>query len=189
MTLSILIPVTPSHEQNFNLLHAHLTSQINGRQVEILYHISPAAIHGGPSTGSKRNGLLQKATGEYVVFVDADDWVTDYYIDEMLLACASGCDCVGINGTITTDGGNEVQWFLSKDMGNVDVRAGHRVIYHRRTNHITAVRRDIALRAGFPDKSNAEDKHYSDRLILRSEYTITKPMYTYRFETKNKQYK
>jgi len=74
-------------------------------------------------------------------------------------------------------------------MANSDVRVGNKTVYHRHTNHITAVKRIIALAAGFPDKSNAEDKHYSDRLQLRTEFKIDRPMYTYRFTTKNKQYR
>jgi hypothetical protein len=189
MILSILIPVTPAHEANFNQLHAHLIKQINGRAVEILYHISPAQINGGPSTGSKRQGLLEKAIGEYISCVDADDWVYDWYIDEMLTACASGADCFAINGIITTDGQHETKWRISKDYQNVDIVENGRPMLLRRTNHITGVKRLIALRAGFPDKSNAEDKHYSDRLVLHSEYKIERPMYHYKFSTHNKQYK
>lgn len=190
MILSILIPVTPQHEEKFRVLYHHVDSQINdNNQVEILHNHSPAQIHGGPSTGAKRQDLLNQAKGDYVAFIDADDWVYDYYVEEMLRGCASGADCLAINGIMTQDGGHEVQWFLSKDMQNVDVRVGNKTVYHRHTNHITAVRREIALAAGFPDKSNAEDKHYSDRLRLRTEFKIDKPMYHYRFETKNKQYK
>lgn len=190
MILSILIPVTPHHEEKFSLLYHHLDQQIkDNNEVEILHTHSPAAIHGGPTTGSKRQKLLQESTGEYVVFIDADDWVPEYYVDEMLRACASGCDCVAINGIMTTDGAHEVKWYLSKDMQNRDVIDNGRTVYHRHTNHITAVKREIALRAGFPDKSNAEDKYYSDRLQLMTEFKIDKPMYHYKFTTHNKQYK
>lgn len=189
MMLSILIPVTPKDEQDFNILHAHLMKQINGREVEIKYHITNSQIHGGPSTGNKRQGLLQQATGDYVVFIDADDWVYDYYIDEMLLACESGADCFAINGIMTSDGQHETKWYISKDFANEDKREGNKTVYYRHTNHITGVKRSIALAAGFPDKSNAEDKYYSDRLILRTEYKIEKPMYHYRFSSQNKSYK
>lgn len=187
--LSILIPVTPKDENDFNILHAYLMEQINGREVEIKYHITNAQIHGGPSTGVKRQGLLLQATGDYVVFIDADDWIPEYYIDEMLTACASGADCFAINGVMTTDGQHETKWYLSKDYKNEDRREGNKTVYYRHTNHITGVKRSIALAAGFPDKSNAEDKHYSDRLVLNSEYKIERPMYTYRFSTKNKSYR
>jgi hypothetical protein len=110
-------------------------------------------------------------------------------VDEMLKAAESGADCFAINGTMTTDGKNEVQWFISKDYINEDVTKDGKTIYLRHTNHITAVRREIALKAGFPNKSNAEDKWYSDRLVLKSEHKIDPHMYWYRFSRFNKQYR
>lgn len=186
--LSILIPVVPSHEAQFNTLLSHLRSQAN-EDVQILYKLTKSFLHGGPHTGAKRQQLLSEAIGDYIVFIDADDWVPDYYVSEMLKACMSGADCFAINGIMTTNGDHETKWFISKNFQNKDVREGNKMVYYRRTNHITGVKRSIALAAGFPDKSNAEDKYYSDRLVLRSEYKIEPPMYTYRFSTLNKQYK
>lgn len=185
MTLSILICSLQSRNpQLVQLLH-HLNKQIEGKPVEILTNVDNRQ----KTTGKKRQELLQQAQGRYVIFIDDDDTVPDYYIDEMLIACASDCDCVAINGVMTTNGQHETKWFISKDHQNKDVREGNKMVYYRRTNHITAVKREIALRAGFPDKSNAEDKYYSDRLVLRTEFKIEKPMYTYRFSTVNKSYK
>lgn len=188
--LSILIPVIPQHEQKFNELLQYLRSQISDEsQVEILWSNTESQLNGGPSSGKKRQLLLQLAKGDYVAYIDADDWVYDYYIDEMLTACASGADCFAINGIMTTDGQHETKWYLSKDFKNEDRREGNKTVYYRHTNHITGVKRSIALAAGFPDKSNAEDKFYSDRLVLRSEYKIERPMYWYRFSSHNKSYK
>lgn len=190
MILSILIPVIPQHEPQFNELLLRLHNQIGTQsQVEVLWKNTESQINGGPSSGKKRQQLLEQATGEYVAFIDADDYVYDYYIDEMLRACQSGADCFAINGIMTTDGQHETKWYLSKDFKNEDRREGNKTVYYRHTNHITGVKRSIALAAGFPDKSNAEDKYYSDRLQLRTEFKIEKPLYHYRFSTHNKSYK
>lgn len=190
MMLSILIPVIPQHEQKFNELLQHIQRQIKDpNEVELLWSNTESQINGGPSSGKKRQLLLQLAKGDYVSFIDADDWVYDYYVDEMLKACASGADCFAINGIMTTDGNHETKWYLSKDFQNHDKIEGNKTVYYRHTNHITGVKRSIALAAGFPDKSNAEDKFYSDRLILRSEFKIEMPMYHYRFSSSNKSYK
>lgn len=188
MKLSILIPVTPSHEAQFKVLLDHL-AKYKTDEVEVISNFSKAAIHGGPSTGFKRQQLLSQANGDYVAYIDADDWVYDHYIPEMLRACESDSDCFAINGIMTTNGQHETKWFISKDFKNEDRREGNKTVYYRRTNHITGVKRSIALAAGFPDKSNAEDKWYSDRLVLKTEFKIDKPMYWYRFTTNNKQYK
>lgn len=186
-SLSILICTLPSRIQSLRELIAVLQPQLDqfASRVEILLHDAGPPM----STGTKRQSLLIMSHCDYVVYIDDDDLVPSYYVEEMLKAIDQGPDCVGINGTITTDGQHETVWRLSKDYQNVDKVENGRPILYRRTNHITAVRRDIALRAGFPDKSNAEDKHYSDRLILRTEVKIEPPMYWYRFSTKNKTYK
>ena len=187
MKLSVLICSLESRTSLLLKLEQHLKYQIGGRweQVEVLTYVDNKEH----STGFKRQWLLNKAIGDYVVFIDDDDWVYDCYIDEMLLACESGADCFAINGIMTTDGHHETKWYLSKDFKNEDRREGNKTVYYRHTNHITGVKRSIALAAGFPDKSNAEDKHYSDRLHLRTEYKIEKPMYHYQFSAHNKSYK
>lgn len=63
MMLSILIPVIPQHEQKFNELLQYLTNQINQvdatANVEILWSSTESQINGGPSSGTKRQLLLQ----------------------------------------------------------------------------------------------------------------------------------
>lgn len=186
-SLSILICTLPHQYALLRELLDVLEPQVAqySDRVEILKHGAGPPM----TTGAKRQELLMSSWGDYVAFIDDDDLVPTYYIEEMLKAIESGPDCVGINGTMTTDGQHETIWRLSKDYGNVDKVEGNKTVYYRHTNHITAVRRDIAIRAGFPDKSNAEDKYYSDRLILHTEVKIEKPMYWYRFRTKNKNYR
>lgn len=187
--LSILICSLVSRTEMFRKLTAHLARQIDtsANDVEILVLTDNKEV----STGSKRQKLLQMAQGKYVVFIDDDDWVPSYYVSEMLKACKSGADCFSINGTMTTDGNNEVKWVISKNFDNAEVNSKGEKLLTRKTNHITAVKRLLALQAGFPDKSNAEDKYYSDHVapLCKTEFTISKPMYHYQFSTLNKEYK
>lgn len=184
MKLSILICTLPHRYNLLKELQNVLLPQLTP-EVEVRYHDAGKPM----TTGRKRQLLLEAATGDYVVYIDDDDMVPSYYVYEMLRAIESGCDCVGINGIMTTDGAHETVWKLSKDYKNEDRREGNKTVYYRHTNHITAVKRPIALAAGFPDKSNAEDKYYSDRLNITTEFTIEKMMYHYRFSKHNKQYK
>ena len=191
MQLSILICTLPNRKHLFDALWKNLTDQLarlTGVTVEVLAHDAGKEF----STGQKRNALLALARGQYIVFIDDDDEVSDYYIAEMLRGCASGCDCLAINGHMTTNGAHRIAWRLSKDYQNIDsTDASGAKIYLRKTNHITAVRRTLALQAGFPDKSNAEDKWYSDRVapLCKTEFVIDRPMYHYRYSTVNKEYK
>lgn len=142
------------------------------------------------STGMKRQNLLNNATAKYIIFIDDDDWIFPCYIEELLKAYESNADCFAINGIITTNGGNQFKWKLSKDFDNLDIVERGEKILLRTTNHITAVKRKLALIAGFPNKSNAEDKDYSTWLNphLKTEHVIEPPMYHYRYSTYNKEY-
>lgn len=145
---------------------------------------------GQMTTGQKRQMLLESAEGKYIVFVDDDDEVPNYYVVEILEAAKSNADCFAINGIMTTDGYRQMKWYLSKDNPNITVFENGSEVYLRTTNHITGVKRELALQAGFPDKSNAEDKAYLEKLnpLLKTEHTIERPMYHYKFSTQNKKY-
>lgn len=190
MVLSILICSLESREKELASLLNELNSQTAFKYEGIVETIA-MVDNRQKSTGAKRQRLLEQAKGEYIVFIDDDDEVPYYYVEEMLKACHSGCDCVAIHGIMTTDGKDEIRWRLSKDYDNITIHPQGRPLYLRKTNHITAVKREHALKAGFPDKSNAEDKAYSEAVnkYLKTEYTIDKPMYHYKFSTQNKQYK
>ena len=190
--LSILICGLESrHELLGELIKKLKTQQISfliDRRLNTAIQILVETDNKQKSTGYKRQLLLDKSKGEYIVFIDDDDIVPDYYIEEMYDACMSGADCIAINGRMTTNGSDEIAWRLSKDYQNETIIENGRPVYLRRTNHITAVKREIALAAGFNDVSNGEDKYYSERLNLKTEYKIEKPMYHYRFSTLNKEY-
>lgn len=204
MKISILIPTIPSRESSLNNLLKILLPQMStftsskdydnnitilkyhNFDVEIIVYSDNKKI----TTGEKRNRLLKIAKGKYIVYIDDDDEIPDYYIREMLKACDSDSDCFAINGKMTTDGQKEIKWRLSKDYDNVTIKENGVDVYLRKTNHITGVKRELALLAPFPNKSNAEDKGYSDALnpFLKTEYKIELPMYHYKFSTKNKEY-
>lgn len=204
MKISILIPTIPSRESSLNNLLKILLPQMStftsskdydnnitilkyhNFDVEIIVYSDNKKI----TTGEKRNRLLKIAKGKYVIYIDDDDEVPNYYINELKKACDLDSDCFAINGKMTTDGQKEIKWRLSKDYDNVTIKENGVDVYLRKTNHITAVKRELALLAPFPNKSNAEDKGYSDALnpFLKTEYKIELPMYHYKFSTKNKEY-
>lgn len=133
--------------------------------------------------GTKRNKLLALASGKYVVFQDDDDSISSDYIEKILEACKSDCDCIGISGVITTNGTGERQWHISKDFQMWFERLG---VYYRTPNHISPVKRELALAAGFPEISFAEDYEYSMRLLpmLKTEVKIPGILYYYRYQSK-----
>lgn len=204
MKISILIPTIPSRESSLNNLLKILLPQMSTFTTSISYddgnpiskyhnfnsEIIVYSDNKKITTGEKRNRLLKIAKGKYVIYIDDDDEVPNYYINELKKACDSDSDCFAINGKMTTDGQKEIKWRLSKDYDNITIKENGVDVYLRKTNHITGVKRELALLAPFPNKSNAEDKGYSDALnpFLKTEYKIELPMYHYKFSTKNKEY-
>jgi glycosyltransferase involved in cell wall biosynthesis len=134
------------------------------------------------TTGKKRNNLLNQASGDFIVFVDDDDDVDNNYVDEILKVIIENpnIDCIGINGLITFDGDKGKPWSIS-------IKHGHwhetDEMYLRTPNHISPVRRSIALKAKFPDISYGEDMEYSKRILpmCKKEACIDKPLYHYKY--------
>lgn len=183
MKLSILICTTPEREIMFNELVAELQRQIDkcGGGVEILSDDSPK---GSITIGEKSNRLLKLAKGDYVCRFDSDDLPAPDYIESILKAIEKGTDCIGFKIKCYMDGKEEnAASSMKYDWSdNVDGFRYVRSIYHK-----TPVKRELALKAGFPDKSFSEDYEYSMRLkpLLKSEIFIDKFLYIYRFTYEN----
>jgi glycosyltransferase involved in cell wall biosynthesis len=177
--LSILVPTIESRSDKLarllSILHPQLTDA-----VEVLTELDD----GQKSTGLKRNALLERASGEYVCFVDDDDIVSSDYVKRILQATASKPDCVGIhllhfrNDALIGFSFHSVRytcWHEESDLATGYIRA------YRCPNHLNPVRREYALKCRFPDSSFAEDRVYSLKIreYLRSEEFILEPIYCY----------
>lgn len=177
IVLSILIPCMPAHLEKLAELRQILDPQLTVEVEVITDHSMNYNI------GTKRNKLLSLASGKYIVMIDADDLIAINYVEKILEACKLDCDCIGISGMVTTNGKNEMQWHISKDYKGWFERKN---VYYRTPNHISPVKRELALLASFPEISFAEDHEYSMRLLpmLKTEVKIEGILYYYRYEQK-----
>lgn len=180
LKLSILIAGIPKRDEIRQILVSSLVKQLNypvnnSDRVEII--IDPSTSY---NIGTKRNLLLNRAIGDYIVFIDDDDTVSADYISKILQAIETGPDCVGISGTITTNGQNERQWHISKEFKMWYERGN---VYYRTPNHISPVKRELALQVGFPETAFGEDAEYSSRLLplLKTETIVKGNIYHYDF--------
>lgn len=181
MKLSILIPTLPERYPMLSQLLEHLGKQA-GRysgQVEILIDDRGREI----TTGQKRNDLLQKAQGYYSVFIDDDDWVPDYYIEEIMKATTTLPDVVCIHGYITTNGQNR-QMFKHYLGASYNFTNG---FYHRYPNHLNPMKRNIAIQVKFDNITFSEDYNWATELrnsgLLKTQIEILLPMYEYKYIT------
>lgn len=189
---SILICSLTKRSEQLESLKKELNKQIDycgqfaKERIEILVEVDDKQ----KSTGEKRNILLRRAKGTYISFIDDDDHVLDGYINLILNAMFNDADCISIRGHYSVNNGAMVLWELSKDNIDEDSFSGREPLLLRRTNHLAPVKRTLALMAMFPDKSNAEDKEYSERLNphLKTEASVKKPIYHYDYKTDNKEY-
>jgi len=175
--LSVLLPTVVCRAVVFAKLLAEINRQTEGKPVEVLSACDNKEI----SVGNKRQALLVKSTGGYVVFIDDDDGIAPDYIDSILEALKTNPDCVGFEIDCTFNGGAVRKAAASKNFPWAENVFGYQIV--RSAYHKTPVKREIALLAGFRDMRFGEDKDYSDRLRphLKTEVFIKKVLYFYRF--------
>jgi glycosyltransferase involved in cell wall biosynthesis len=181
MKLSILIPTLESRWDNFLELRDFIRGQVY-RDVEIKTWLN----NGEESIGYYRQKLLERATGDYIAFIDDDDMVPDNYVQSILKAIedyteqwGSEPDAVGFNGLLTTPSGKEYP--VEYKHGNEDIQKGN--TFKRGIWHLQPVKREIALEGGFPlDRDRGEDMVYSQNIkpLIKTSVFIDKTMYYYR---------
>lgn len=145
-------------------------------QVELLINDHETEI-----VGTKRNQLLKQATGEWVVFIDSDDRIAGDYVRLIMRALKTNPDAVGISGIITTNGKNAHQWHISIDNKRW-YKEGR--TYYRTPNHISPIRRTLALKAKFPDIGFGEDYEFSMRVLplIKTETKVKGNIYSYLYD-------
>ncbi|WIY84327.1 glycosyltransferase [Propionimicrobium sp. PCR01-08-3] len=179
--LSVLVPSVASRRDTFlpsildQLYGQHeALSDVDRSRIEILTLVDAKGV----SLGQKRNDMINLARGRYVVFVDDDDRLEDDYLVALLEAANSGADVITFHVSVSTDGGSPTVCKYGLEYEHNENIANE---FHRIPNHICMVRRDLASRSPFPDKSFGEDSEYAARLrpLLLSEHKIDRVLYHY----------
>ncbi len=185
MTLSVLICTIQGREGYLTRLLQELVQQKAKLPVQITdeVEIIVESDNGAMSTGRKRNYLIGKSTGKYIVFVDDDDMIAPTYIADILEAAQKNPDVIVFNGIMTTNGKDERKWYISREYG-YEAKDG---AYYRYPNHIVPVRREIAVKFPFQDIKIGEDYLYATAMhnakVLQTEVKIEKELYHYQFRT------
>lgn len=196
MILSILIPTLPERKHFLDALFDHIDWQIKklintGRYIDLNQNVIEIIVDNRGreiTTGEKRNYLLARASGEYVWFIDDDDWISDDAIERVMNAAGNGPDVIAIDGYMTTGG---------VDRKGFEIRIGHpykaiqrdgKEFYLRFPNHITPMKRSIALMAKFQHITTFEDFNWAKMLdqmnVFKTQEIINVPIYHYRFQHK-----
>lgn len=180
--LSLLICTVDGRENYLERLKARLNTQLSP-EIQILV----AKDNKQMPIGKKRNQLIHSATGEYVAFIDDDDWISENYVEKILKATDSKPDVVGFNSIITFNGKTprrveittkHKNW--SHKMGTIDGKP-QPVTYYRCPNHLSPIKKSIATSVMFPEISDQEDRYYSLSLasFITTEVYINDYLYFY----------
>jgi glycosyltransferase involved in cell wall biosynthesis len=191
MILSILICTLPESEHFYNQMLGYLGPIPQG--VEIVKDDRGRQT----PTGQKRNELIEKAQGEYFVFVDCDDKVDPSYIPEILKALESKPDCVPIDGWYIDMVNNHYTLPWTMRLGErYEARGNH---IYRWPNHLAVMKKSLVQHVKFPNIWKGEDFEWSKTIndgkfwegswisgpnrLLRTQEIIGKPLYTYLYNS------
>lgn len=189
MRLSILIPTLEERLISLQQLTDQLGVQIHAakkdKEVEILINSDNRV----KKIGTKRNELLNQATGDYIVFIDDDDRVPTYYIEEIFKAIKENPDCVGIKGVLIYDNNPSKMESFEHHLGNpytTITRGGHKV-HLRYPNHLNPIKKEKIEGIYFQEINFGEDAKWAteirDQGRLSSTYNIDKDMYYYLYNS------
>lgn len=186
MKLSILIATLnePFYINGLKRLNNILDPQIERYSGEVEKKINDKGR--SMTTGEKRNELIKGTTGEYFVFIDSDDIIPVFYLDEVMNALESNPDVVTFKGYMTTDKTNRQNFFIRLGSGYFTKNG----IHYRWPNHITVMKRERVQNVLFPHITKQEDYEWSKQIhnkkLLNSEVYIDKDLYIYDFISYNK---
>jgi hypothetical protein len=176
---TILIPTLGQREALFRRLLDVLLPQLDAHAGAV--RVLAWRNNGSPSIGHIRDGLLAAVEGPYVSFIDDDDLVPEYYVDEIVTALASRPDHVGFKLEYSVDG-------ITKEIVDHSLRYGR---WHRNYagtlvrhfTHIDPIKTEYARRGTFvvPRPGRAEDRHWVKQVTGSpvTETYIDKIMYYY----------
>lgn len=127
--------------------------------------------------GKKRNDLLAQAKGEYIVFIDDDDTISEDYLLRIFEGINYGVDHIGITMLYQPDRGPHGTVKCSKYY-KWEEKNG---IYYRSAQHVCPIKASIAKQFSFPEINYGEDKIYAEKInsLIQTEHLIDTPIYFY----------
>lgn len=177
-TWTVLVATLGQRAARFERLLAQLLPQTEPHDGKVT--VLALYNHGERSLGEVRQALVEHAASTYVSFVDDDDELPDYHVDEVTRCLLDGdVDYVGWQMQTYVDGVPLKPTYHSLRYARwYDDARG----YYRDVSHLNPVRRELALRADFRRGEPPEDVSWADQVrphVHREAY-VDRIMYHYR---------
>ena len=176
LKLSILIPAIPSRWEKFQKIFDKLNSQATN-EVEVLGFIDNKKR----SIGRKRGGLKDLVKGEYMLYVDDDDDVSDDFVKEILKGMKGNPDVIAFKQRALI---GKLEGIIDFDLKNENEQFKPNEVTKRKPFTCCAWKSSIGKVVVFPDLMYGEDAIWLGWLwkIARTQYKIDKILHTYIFD-------
>ncbi len=188
IVLSILIPTIIGRDAAYKKLHDKLTAQLSNHgiwnEIEIVSECDDRTM----SIGNKRQLLMNRAYGDFIVYIDDDDDAPDDYCLSLWMAIKNNADIdsIGFLQTCILDGRHKTSCLSNRFAEWAENVDGFN--YVRTPFFPTPIRRDIAMQIGYADLRYGEDFDFSVRLkqsgLIKNEHFINKVLYIYQYTTR-----
>jgi glycosyltransferase involved in cell wall biosynthesis len=183
MKLSILICTIPEREIMFNHLKEELERQVAElgleNHIEIL---SDNTAKGEMFVGEKRNVLKALASGEYICFMDDDDYPSLTYLRRIFEVIHKDVDIITIDMNYFVNGKFKKKYVINRWQGEIEMP--DKYIIDRIFYHLCPHKKLISDKVLFSKKNFQEDADYSYEIkpLLKTEFHIDEPIYNYYFD-------
>jgi hypothetical protein len=180
ITLSILICSVETEERQEKLkkLIYELHRQISKNYAEEIVEIIVDTDNMNKSVGKKRNDLIEKSQGEFICFIDDDDFVSENYLSIILHHLNSGIDILLIGIDHIKNGVNEIKILPSLYIDNLIT---NEAVFRTNHFHLCPHKKSIAKNVLFECINFAEDMLYSQNMVkhINNSFIIYEPIYIY----------
>jgi hypothetical protein len=181
MKLSILILTLPSRRKTFlNDLLDNLEPQVaqyNDVELLVLYDNKKRSV------GEKRDSIMSIARGQYTVYIDDDDIVTDDYVSS-IMSCLNenpSTDCVVFDTICTIDDGIPIhcKYGIEYEYNN---NASGNGFWTGKPAHTMVYSKQLVLDASFGSKNVGEDFHWVKQVHgkIKNQSRVDKVLYYYK---------
>lgn len=181
MKLSVLIPTLPSRVDRFfpSIINSVCSQVKNTRRKDI--EILGLLDNWVKTVGEKRNMLLDLASGDFIVFIDDDDRVSNDYIKSIIKVIDNNpdADCIVFDSICTVNKGHEIlcrygielKHFYDKKNGRWEGKPAHTMVYNAK----------IAKKYKFPAINYHEDTIWVKLACadIKKQVRIDKVLYYY----------
>ena len=156
--MSFLIATIPGREDSLRALVDSIYEKRGRVCPDLTMEICIEFDNREQSIGIKRQKLLERARGKYLVFLDDDDEITDAYVEDLWATIQGGYHVMRLRGqihqyTFTHSIANK----LTDPMANQDT-------FLRPPNHLNPMMSDVAKMVRFKDAFRGEDFDWTIRL-------------------------